>query len=110
MERGRALGHPPGKACKPGMGAQSLDRGIVSRKVGFRNRGVNFIVANLVQQHGWSPFATTKLWYQVMQALFRVRRDRAQAQRADRVGHSVQLIWGPAGMIPKGLRNSDGEK
>lgn len=67
-------------------------------------------MAYLVEQNSRSAFAATKLWDQMMVALFRFGRDRAPAQRADGIAHKDQSTNGPAGTMPKGLRNSDGEK
>jgi hypothetical protein len=46
----------------------------------------------------------------MVQALPRLGRDRTTAKRADRIAHNDQSTTGPAGTIPSGLRNSDGEK
>ena len=67
------------------MRAQRLNRVVVPRQFCLRQRGVDFIVTDLVQQHDGPAFAAFEPWDQVMPALARLRRDQAAAKRADRV-------------------------
>ena len=60
---------------------------IVFGKLGFGQRGVDFIVTNLVKQNGRAPFASAKLWYEVMKALLGVRRNWPVAQWTDWIVH-----------------------
>lgn len=49
--------------------AERPDRVIGARKLGFRQRGVDLVVANLVQQDGRSALAAPELGDKVMLAL-----------------------------------------
>lgn len=50
---------------------------------------MNFIMANLVQEHGRPSLASPESRHEVMQTLRHIRRNRAQAQRAYRVCHGA---------------------
>lgn len=51
-------------------------------------------MADLMEQHRWPLRPALQFGDQVMQALFRLFRDRAQAQRANRIGHrSARVLW-----------------
>ena len=67
------------------MCAQGFDRTVTAREFGFGQRGVNFFVADLVQQNGGSSLATFEFWDQMVHAAAPFR-DRAVAKRADRIG------------------------
>ena len=67
------------------MGAQGLDRGIVAGKLGLAQRCMNLVMADLMQEDGRTVFAALEAGDQVMVALAGVRRDRAAAERANRV-------------------------
>ena len=84
QEPGRAFRHPKNELGKPWMFFQSLNTGIVARQFGLRQRGVNLVVANLMQQHGRATLATFELGHEVVQALMNVRRYRPVAKRANR--------------------------
>jgi len=66
------------------MGAQRINRVEAAGQFGFRKRGVDFLVADVMQQHGRAAFAALELGDQVMGRLRHIGRDRAQAKRADR--------------------------
>ena len=85
MKLGRPLGDPFEKRRQMRMCAKRFGRVVVTRQLGLGQRGVDFIVANLMDQNRWPAFATFQLWDQVMMALLDTRRDRALAQWADRV-------------------------
>ncbi len=70
------------------MGAQAVDCVVSARKVSLRQGGVNFLVADVVQQHRRAALATFCARDQVMRALWRILGDGAQAKRANgRAGH-----------------------
>ncbi len=71
------------------MRLERLWRGIVACQFAFGQRGVDFVVANLVQQNRWPALAAPQLRHEVVQALLGVRRNGAVAQGADRVAHSL---------------------
>lgn len=60
--------------------AQRLDCVIGAGKFGFGQRGVDFTMANLMQQNGRPAFSAPELRDKVVQALGHVRRDRATAE------------------------------
>ena len=64
---------------------QRLDGVVVAGEFGFGQGGVDFLVTDLMQEHGWAVLAAPKPGDQVVQALRRVRRDRAAAEGANRV-------------------------
>lgn len=76
------------------MGAQRGNRVIVSRQFGLGQGGVNLAVADVMQQNGRPALAAFEFRDQMMQALGNARRDRAQAERADR-SRSVGHAFGP---------------
>lgn len=55
------------------MGAQRLWRVEVTGQFSFRQRRVDFTVANMVHQDHWTPFATFEARDQVVQALRHIR-------------------------------------
>jgi len=61
------------------MRAQCLGRLIVAGQFDFGKGCVNFTVANMVHQNGWTAFPALKFRDQVMSALGDVRRDWAPA-------------------------------
>ncbi len=65
--------------------AQGFDGVVNLREFGFGARGVNFFVAQVMQQHRWTTFAAFELWDQVVQALRCAGRDRSPAQPTDRI-------------------------
>ena len=86
MKPGRALGHPCDELRQPWMCAKSLDRVVGPCEFRLRQRGVDFPMTDVMQQHRWPAFTSFQPGDQVMQTLRRIRRDWAVAQRADRVG------------------------
>ncbi len=66
------------------MRAQGYDRVEVARQFGLGQGGMDFFVADLMQQNRWSALASFEFWDQMMQAAASVR-DRAVAKRADRI-------------------------
>ena len=70
------------------MGAQRLDGVVTAGKFGFGQRGMDFGMADLVQKNGRPLLSAAQTGDEMMQALRRLRRDRAVAKRADRrFGH-----------------------
>ena len=61
------------------MGAQRVDAAEVACKLGLGQGGVDFPVADVMQQHGGAALAALELGDQVMTALRDVRRDRTVA-------------------------------
>jgi hypothetical protein len=70
--------------------AQGLWRVKRPGKINLPDRCMNFLVADVMQQHSRPAFATLGAWDQVVQALRHIGRDGAQAQRADGVIHKAQ--------------------
>lgn len=94
MKLGRALADPLDEARKPWMAAQRINAVIAACKLGLGQCGMDFTMANLMQQDRRPPFAAAQLGDQVMQALLRLRRDRAVAKGANRVcvrAHGLRL-------------------
>lgn len=79
----RAAGHPADEAGQTRMGAQAFGCVVVARQFGFCQRGVDFAVTDMVQQNNRAALAAFEFGDQVMQRLRHIRRDRAQAKRAD---------------------------
>ena len=69
------------------MATQRLHCVIGPGQFGLRERGVNFVVANLVQQNRRPALAAAKLGHKVVQALAGIRRNRPIAQGANRYVH-----------------------
>ena len=91
VEIGRAVGDPCEKGRKPGMGAQGIDGVITAHQFCLGQGSVDLVMADLVQKHDRPALAAAQFRRQVMQALFRILRDRAVAKRADgRFGHRLQ--------------------
>ena len=91
VEIGRALGDPRKEGRKPWMGAQGRNSVVAARQFRLGQGGVDLVVADLVQKHDRPALAAAQFRRQVMQALFRILRDRAAAKRADgRFGHRLQ--------------------
>lgn len=89
-----AFGHPVQKRPQPVRPAQGLDRGKAARQFRFGKACVHLLVADVVQQYHFAPFAALQPRHQMMQALRHIRWNGAQAQRAKRVCHLVSnLIW-----------------
>ena len=92
------------------MSPEGLNRVVVTRQFRLAQRGMDFVVANLVQQHERAAFAASEFRDQMVLTLLDLRGYRSIAQRTDRVAHNDQSTMGPAGTMPSGLRSSDGEK
>ena len=70
--------------------AQRRDGVVGARKLGFREGGVDLVVANLVQKNGRPAFSAPELGDEVMQALAGVGRNRPAAEGTDGViAHGV---------------------
>lgn len=67
------------------MRAQRLDRVEIAGKLRLGHRGVNFVMADLMQQNRWAALSAAQSRDQVVQALFCVRWNRPFAQRANRI-------------------------
>lgn len=67
------------------MGLQCLDGVVVAGEFGFGQGGVDFLVADLMEQHRGPVFTAPEPRDQVVQALWRVGWDRARAKGANRV-------------------------
>lgn len=65
------------------MRAQGLDRRVVAGQFRLAERGVDLVVANLVQKHGGTALAAAQFRHKVMPALRDTGRDRPVAQWAD---------------------------
>lgn len=87
MKRGGTLADPRDEFFQPRVTAQRINRVIGPRKFGFRQGRVDLVMANLVQQNRLTPFAPAQFGDQVVLALFRLGRDRALAQGANRIVH-----------------------
>ncbi len=83
VEIGGAFGDPADEPRDPWMGAQGLHRVVAACKLGLGQRGVDLVVADLVQKHRGPALAAAQARDQVVQALLRVGRDGALAERAD---------------------------
>jgi len=68
------------------MGPQRRGRVVVAGQLRLGQRGVDFPVADVMQEYGWPALAAFELWDEVVQALRRVRWNRTVAEGADRVG------------------------
>ena len=82
MEFGRPLGDPGDEPGDPGMRSERLDGRVPARKLGLGQRGVDFVVTDLVEPDHRPALAALEPWHEVMEAGARPRRDRASAQRA----------------------------
>ena len=69
------------------MGSESVHAGIVAGQFGLGERGMNFLMADVVQQHRRPALSPFQLRDQVMKALWNTRWDRAVAKGADGIGH-----------------------
>ena len=67
------------------MRAQRIDRGVVAGKLRLGQGRVDFIVANLMDQHARPLGAAFQLGDQMMFRLPDAWRDRPEAERADRI-------------------------
>ena len=85
MKPRRAFGDPAQECRKARMGAQGRDGVKVAGKLGLGQGGVNFVVTDLMQEHGRPVFATLEAGDQVMLALAGIGRNWAVAERANRV-------------------------
>lgn len=79
-----AFPDPLDELRKARMRTKRIDRGKVTRQFGFGQRGVYFIVTNLVEQHDRTALTAPKARGQMVQALLGVRWNRALAQGANR--------------------------
>ena len=76
------LGDPFEKRRQMRMCAKRFGRVVVTRQFGLRQRCVDLIMANLMDQNRWPAFATFQFWNQVVETLWGTRWNRSQAQWA----------------------------
>ncbi len=69
------------------MGPQGCNARIIASQLCLAQRGVDFIVANLLQQHGRPALAAFQPWDQMMLTLAGMRRDLPVTQGAKGVIH-----------------------
>jgi hypothetical protein len=67
----------------------------LARQFGLAEAGMDFLVADVVQENDLAPFAPLQLWHKMVQALRHIRRDWPQTQRTDWNRHlaSTKLWW-----------------
>jgi len=65
------------------MGAQGFGSVREAGQFGLGRAGVNFVMADLVDEDCWAAFAAPEFRHKVVPTLWRVRRDWAFAERAD---------------------------
>lgn len=87
VESGWAFGDPPDKFRQPGVAAQCFYRVKVAGQLGLGQGGVDFVVADLMQQDGRAALAAFEFGDKMVQALLCEGRDRTFAQGADRIIH-----------------------
>ena len=87
MKTGWALRDPADEFCQPRMGAQRVDGVVVPGKLGLGERGVDFVVADLVEKDCRPALAATEFRDKVVEALARIGRNGALAERADGIVH-----------------------
>ena len=80
---------------------------IVARKFGFGQSGVDFLVADLMQQHRLAALAAAQAWDQVVAALRDIVRDRPATKRTYR-SFIVQFTCLRIGIAPLGASKSRG--
>lgn len=68
------------------MPPQSLNGIIDPRQFSFAQRGMDFLVANVMDQNGWTAFPAFQLRDQMVQALRHTGRNGALAKGANGVG------------------------
>lgn len=68
------------------MGFQCRNGAEIARQIGLAQGGVDFIVADLVQQHRLAALPAAQFRDKVVQALLGLGRDRTVAERADGIG------------------------
>lgn len=74
------------------MGAERLYRGVVPRQFRFGQRGVYFVVADLMNQNRRTAPSAFQPGREVVLRLFRLNWNRAEAKGADRfVGHTWSI-------------------
>ena len=82
MKRRRALLHPPDEFGQSRMGLKRLDGVEIAGEFRLGQGGVDFVVANLVQQDRGPALAAAQTRDQVVVALVGLGRDRTAAKRA----------------------------
>ncbi len=80
MEVRGPFGDPSDEFRQPGVSAQGFHRCVIARQLGLGQCRVDFVMANLVQQHRRPTFSTLQLGDQVMKALPGVGGNRPPAQ------------------------------
>lgn len=89
MKPRRTLSHPCNEFGQTWVRAQALDRIELARQLSLAQRGMDFVMANLMKQHGRSAFATPQFRDKVMKTLARIRRNCATAQRTNGISHGT---------------------
>lgn len=85
MEVGRSAGDPSDEFGDMGVGFERFDRRVAAGELGFRERGVDFIMTDLMQERGRAAASASGFRDEMMEALACLWRDRAATERADRV-------------------------
>lgn len=93
-----ALCDPIKELGKSGVGAQGLGRGIVPGQFRLAQNRMNLFVTNVMHENCRPAFSPFQLWDQVVERLRDMRRDRAQAQGADRIGGVLVLLLHARGL------------
>ena len=77
-----ARGNRPEETCKSRIGAEAFGCVELAGEFGFGKADVDFLVADVMQKDGRAALAAFQFRDQVVQALRRLGRDRAHAERA----------------------------
>ena len=73
---------------------------IDARQFRFAERGVDLLVADVMQKNGWPASAAFELGHKVVQGLRHTRRDRTVAERADRIIRFRLGLLGDPPLLP----------
>lgn len=79
MKCGRFSGDPGSEFLQPGMGAQGFDCVVGPGQLGLGQRGMDLVMADLVQQNRRTMPPAFQFWDQMMQRLLGLWWDRAVA-------------------------------
>ena len=90
------------------MAPQRLDGVEGPRELRLAQGGVDFFVANVMQQHDRPAFAAFQFWNQVVQALRHIFWDLATAERADRQGRRLKGIISLGSCVADHLASTHG--
>ena len=75
--------HPSYELGQPWMGSERVNRVVAARQFRLGQRGMDFAMADVVQQHHWPALAPFELGHKVMEALRHVRWDGPVTERAE---------------------------